>query len=105
MVVRRGYLKPAEAPPPKTERPRCGSCGVRIPQLNHRPFRCSYCVGDPYFGKDGYLMDMIQETLEVVKQTHGPLVASQHALTLALTASRSADRRRICRRFYGLAGE
>jgi hypothetical protein len=89
MVVRRGYLKPAEAPAPKAETPRCGSCGVRIPQLNHRPFRCSYCVGDPFFGKDGYLLEMINEALA------GELPPARRVALLAcLGAARSSERRR-----------
>lgn len=110
MTVRRGYLKPIDvAPPPAPGRLRCRSCGVCMPvgQVLRPPakyYRCSYCVGDPYWGKDGYLLDIIAEELERVKKEHGKLVASQHALALALEMTRSADRRRICRRYFGIAG-
>ena len=99
-------MAPAPSPAAKVERPRCGSCGAGIPQLNHRPFRCSYCVGDPFFGKDGYLLEMILEELEVVKAKHSLLVAHQHILAMVLRGNGpelAAWRRRSCRQYFGLA--
>ena len=104
-MIRRSTLKPEDTPPPTSSKPRCGSCGVVIPQLDGRPYRCSYCVGDPFFGKDGYLLDIINEELTKVRLVHGDLVASQHVLSLVLTATNTRDRRRMARRYFGLAGE
>lgn len=104
-MIRRSTLKPDDAPPaPRSSKPRCGSCGVGIPQLDGRPFRCSYCVGDPFFGTDGYLFDIIRAELEIVRTRHGDLVAQQHVLSLVLTSTNARDRRRISRGYFGIAG-
>lgn len=103
-MIRRSTLKPADAPAPRSSKPRCGSCGVGIPQLDGRPFRCSYCVGDPFFGKDGYLLDIIRAELEIVTTKYGALVAEQHVLSLVLSSTSSKDRRRMSRSYFGIAG-
>jgi len=51
-------------PEPKSEAPpgihRCGSCGVGLALWRRQPI-CSYCKGDPYYGLDGYFMDIIND--------------------------------------------
>jgi hypothetical protein len=62
--VKRSSVKPVESSPAPAlkEKPRCESCGVRIPTARQRI--CSYCKGDPFHGSDGYLVDMIKELLD-----------------------------------------
>jgi hypothetical protein len=50
-------------PPPEEPKPgihRCNSCGVGLAKLRRQPI-CSYCKGDPYYGGDGYFLDIIEE--------------------------------------------
>ncbi len=37
----------------------CSSCGNYIPEGQGRS--CSMCYGDPYFGKDGYYLQILEE--------------------------------------------
>ena len=36
----------------------CRSCGIRIPE---RQEWCSACYGDPFYGTDGILLDMMEQ--------------------------------------------
>jgi len=36
----------------------CTSCGRRIPLGQGRS--CSYCYGDPFYGRDGYLLEAME---------------------------------------------
>lgn len=67
--VTRSALKVEDAAPAavKPQAFRCGSCGVRIPKLEKRPFICSYCAGDPNYGTDGLFAEMIADALEQFK--------------------------------------
>jgi hypothetical protein len=38
--------------------PRCSSCGREIPEGQGKS--CSYCYGDPFYGKDGYLLEQME---------------------------------------------
>lgn len=42
--------------------PHCTSCGASIPDGQGKS--CSMCYGDPYYGKDGYYLQMLQEEAE-----------------------------------------
>lgn len=39
----------------------CKMCGIEIP--NGQKF-CSMCYGDPYYGKDGYYLQMLNDEWE-----------------------------------------
>lgn len=97
---------------PVTEKVRCRSCGVGLPagQCILPPasfYICSYCKGDPFWGQDGYLLEIIEEELAIVRKRHSALVAHQHILSMVLRApgpELAAYRRRECRQYFGLAG-
>lgn len=101
-----------EVAPAKPEKIRCKSCGVGWPcdvempahVKQARRFLCSYCAGDPYWGKDGYMLQIIGDELAEVKKLHGARVAGQHMLTIVLASEDRSFRRRHCRRIFGLSG-
>lgn len=39
----------------------CRTCGIEIPNGQSV---CSVCYGDPYYGKDGYLLQMMNDEWE-----------------------------------------
>ena len=43
----------------------CKSCGIPIPEGQRF---CSMCYGDPYYGKDGYYLQMLEYDLEQQRQ-------------------------------------
>lgn len=110
--VSRSSLTPIAAPLLAPAKIRCRSCGVSLPPGQVLApgasfYICSYCKGDPFWGKDGYLLEMILEELEVVKKKHSLLVAHQHLLAMVLRGNGpelAAWRRRACRQYFGLAG-
>lgn len=61
---------PSDGPAaPESAKVRCRSCGVGLPPGQYvkppaRYYVCSYCIGDPYWGQDGYLREMIEEELD-----------------------------------------
>lgn len=73
--VARSTLKPERAvDEAKPEKVRCRSCGVGLPPGQYikppaRHYICSYCIGDPYWGQDGYLRDLIEAELEAKATT------------------------------------
>lgn len=97
-MKRRATLKVEDAPAPiESTKIRCRSCGVGLPpgQIIKPPAKyyvCSYCIGDPYWGKDGYLFDMIQEELEA-----GASQQRANLLHLILCASNRQHRRQATR--------
>lgn len=94
--VARATLAPAAVLEQKAEKPRCGSCGVRIPPLVSRPYRCSYCVREPYWGNDRYFLDIINEELASLPK----MCARRLILESILTETSRAKRRVIARVAY-----
>ncbi len=42
--------------------PYCSSCGSPIPEGQRSS--CSMCYGDPWYGRDGYYLQMLEEQAE-----------------------------------------
>ena len=42
--------------------PYCTSCGIYIPEGQGKS--CSVCYGDPYYGKDGYYLNILEREQE-----------------------------------------
>lgn len=52
-------------PPPESTIHRCQSCGVGL-QMARRQAICSWCKGDPDYGKDGYFNDIVDDFMQRV---------------------------------------
>lgn len=74
MTVRRDRVVPVaptyEEPPRGIHR--CQSCGVGLAKWPRQPI-CSYCKGDPDYGKDGYFRDIINDHIDNVLIPAGKL--------------------------------
>ena len=46
--------------------PWCSGCGSPIPE--GQGSSCSMCYGDPYYGSDGYYMDMLEQEEKAHKE-------------------------------------
>jgi hypothetical protein len=94
-MIRRSTLKPVveTAPPqePTRKKFRCGSCGVTIPELRHRPFICSYCAGRPGWGRDGYFEAMIVDEIRMMEAKYGrPFSTGNRTAWFAYLSKRSS---------------
>lgn len=70
----------AQAPAPPSSKPekhRCYSCGVGLPRRIQR--LCSYCIGDPSKGYDGYFADMIADEITLIEQLTGKTMPPAYA--------------------------
>lgn len=47
----------------------CSSCGNPIPDGQGNS--CSMCYGDPYWGKDGYYLEWLENQEEQLRQEYG----------------------------------
>lgn len=92
---------PADSPSLESAKVRCRSCGVSLPKGQYvkppaRFYVCSYCIGDPFWGQDGYLRDMIEEELDDPKTP----IERRNLVTLILFGSNRANRRAAARLAY-----
>lgn len=92
---------PSDAPVQESTKVRCRSCGVGLPpgQFVKPPARyyvCSYCIGDPYWGQDGYLRDIIEAELAAPETTQ----ERSNLLKVILWAPNRPTRRQATRLAY-----